>query len=858
MADKTLMSSIAENVSKIEKSHSKFGTKLPGNKSKERELTLQELSYEQMIMGTLASLTWGVKNIDKDTQIKTLLGKQNIFGLIKDINSKLESEKTIFTELKKYSKANATILQYFYDNLPKTITDSANAIINAIGKSKKNKESLKDSTTKILIDLKAADTIEQILKDFDALEGVVIFDNDNVNHVQDLLDRLDKLSKENIYLVIDTNLYDTIKELKELKIDIYDPTCLDSIKAEIDNLNNQKIEIFDTDNIDKARNLFEQIQKIKFDAPTENILTALKNFVSAIENSKFDNVKDKDTLEQLTKFFVDDKGSINTLLLAIAKLDEDNKLNQDKFEILSKAFEIINIASKLMEGHDVKINKRFFKDLNSVLTEESYIKGLINHLNDLAIDVKKNVRDNIQTVDDFITTVSNLGNLGFIKLIKAKIAIKAINAFLVKDIKSLIDNVSEYKTVKEDTDKTFEALDHLFDSIVKLGDITISDKRKMAKNIIFIDKFLSEDIKNIIEKSIPSLDKNQKEGFEVLEKTKGIIDSLISIADIDEQKLGIASEKIDAIKDFITDDVNELLKFIAENLGPKKELKKIIEVTDLTREIFENIEDMNESIPSIMSLLKSNIKVVLLATEFAFIEESFKTLAKLSKILKPKDKQFLSKRFDGTLDSIIEINGVLASINTKQGIKDILALDNELAYMYWCMDFMKEIAESYTKVLKFNEFKKTIQNIKSVIDSIEISKEDYKKLGALTALLNTMYTLGQYASDKTTFDIEKFDEATEAILTGAIPFISEFVKDSELDKNLQNLMSVNDKMLDKFDQIIKLIEKFDKLSKIAVLSKISNIGLKGIVKEAEYIKVIIGKFGDIDNKEIYTTFAVQI
>ena len=73
--------------------------------------------------------------------------------------------------------------------------------------------------------------------------------------------------------------------------------------------------------------------------------------------------------------------------------------------------------------------------------------------------------------------------------------------------------------------------------------------------------------------------------------------------------------------------------------------------------------------------------------------------------------------------------------------------------MYWCMDFIKEIAESYTKVIKFNEFKKTIQNIKTAIDSIDITKEDYKKLDSLTALLGVMYTLGQYASDKTKFDI---------------------------------------------------------------------------------------------------------
>ena len=60
--------------------------------------------------------------------------------------------------------------------------------------------------------------------------------------------------------------------------------------------------------------------------------------------------------------------------------------------------------------------------------------------------------------------------------------------------------------------------------------------RKMAKNIIFIDKFLSEDIKNIIEKSIPSLDKNQKEGFEVLEKTKGIKDPTKTINNENEIK----------------------------------------------------------------------------------------------------------------------------------------------------------------------------------------------------------------------------------------------------------------------------------------------------------------------------------
>ena len=860
MAKKTLMSDIASDVREIKESKSKFGTKLPGNGNKAQELTLKELSYEQMIMGSIASLVWGVKNINKDTQVKTLLGRNNIFDIVKNIQTEIPISFDNF-----YKKLDELITK-LSNNIANNLTQFSNLLIipkfdeliKAVEKSYKEKGSLKDSTTKILIDLKAADTIEQILKDFDALDGIVIFDNDNVNHVQDLLDRIDKLSKEDIYLVINTNLYDTVKELKELKINIYDPASLDNIKAEIENLKNEQINLFNLDDLNEAKNIFESIQKIQMNADTENILMGISKFLDTIEKSKFDITKKSKVIEDLINFFggkdSKQKNTLNNLLTAINSLGEDgNKslLNGDHIKTLATAFSIVGDAAKLMEGHDVKINKKFFKDLNSLLKNDDYIKGIIINLSALKdYVISKDTQISIRTVDDFVTTISNLGNLGFIKLIKSKIAIKAINAFLIKDIKSLIDEIVKFKTTQKDTDKAFEALDHLFDAVTKLGDITISDKRKMAKNIIFIEKFLAEDIRHIIEESIPSLRKNQKEGFEVLEKTKGIIDSLIAIGDIDEQKLDIASDKIDDIKDFIKDDISELIKFIAETLGDKKQLKKVISVTDMTREIFENIGDMNDAIPGVMSLIKSNTKVMLLAIEFAFIEESFNTLAKLSKILKPKDKQFLSNRFDGTLDSIIEINGVLASINTKQGIKDILALDTELAYMYCCMNYLKEIAESYTKVLKFNEFKKTIQNIKAVVDSIEITKEDYKKLGSLTALLNVMYTLGQYASDKTDFDIEKFDEATNAIINGAVPFIKEFIKDSDLDKILKDLIVVNDKTLEKFDQIIKLIEKFDKLSKLAVLSKLSNIGLKGISQEAEYIKVIIGKFGDIKDKEI--------
>ena len=215
---KSLREQIAKEVAEVKTDNKKhFGTKMPGNLNKEEKQKEEELNYLQMTMGSLASMIWGEKNKNKNQDVKTLLGRGNtLYDLVKSIKIGVSANLVLMQNQKYFIDDVKKDIKNFFGNaaessfskqIEKLIESQRNGFkslntaikniklcdnIETNEESNKESNSLKDSTNEILINISAADTIKQILDDFDKLKSFDIFENDNVKEVQNLLNRLDK------------------------------------------------------------------------------------------------------------------------------------------------------------------------------------------------------------------------------------------------------------------------------------------------------------------------------------------------------------------------------------------------------------------------------------------------------------------------------------------------------------------------------------------------------------------------------------------------------------------------------------------------------------------------------------------
>jgi len=734
--------SLREAVKQIRDDNKKhFGTKMPGNESKEQEQTLQELSYSQMIMGSLASMIWGVKSKDKDQDIKTLLGRGNtIYDLINNSKNSITSIKDQFKE--------------FNSNL-------APAII------KLHVESISKQ-------LSGASTIYDLLVNgFGGVESAIKA-NTIMNKTQETVSDKDDKDANIIKVIltgIDENILNTA--LGHIDIQINDPGKLADLIQNIIDLTKDK-------------------QKIKE-------FTALGGFVKLLEtltNTEFiKNLKESD--ENL-KAFSDilsgtDGASIHKILENISELFEGIEgINTDinNFDVaIDSIIKVITLENK-------NINVRSINALLRLTKKNGSIDQLLKNLDGITKDIKIEWK-NINSLSEFFEGIAKIADIGFIQRMRMKSNLKYFSKYITKEIPNILVELNKAKDDIQDK-KNYEAMGaigNFFVSIAQIANISKEDRRQLRSNIIYIKDFiigsLTDPKDGIIVCLADASNKLTKEGGNALIAINAFIENLMKVLDISLIQLFKLNIKLSFLNDIIESEIisgeNSLLVQIKSiQLG---NARKNIE---LLNSLFELMESMYNAMPGFKTILSAGIKL-------AFIDNI--TLILIHKLIENINK--LPKLSFNKINNILQnLNTTIVAINQLNNISNdaINTINNVNTFLLILESAIQQWQKSKIEKKKINAY---FNNIKSILESIQThiynplktadyNKDDVKKVEDVEKILVALNKISKLSillkgqkiglnalegtADKIKNIIEKFKELDQKDIDKATTAVESFTK----------------------------------------------------------------------------------
>ena len=398
--NKSLMENIQKDVSKIRES--KFGSKpsIPSeaNGSVNKQNTELELSYEQAIMASLGSLTWGT-NKKTPGEILQQLNNRNIFNLIESIKGDINAA---------VKRGEMSVKINLTSKFTKQLTD--------------------------LLDAK----ITQPLK------NISINDNNQQNHG---LSDIEKLS--NAISQLDTNQ-----------------------RKQTDVLNSLNTIFSSTEFKEALQKSVESKLIIKFDNPSDELTNIIK------------------LLEGLNNFEGKDTKTISTSLNGLIKLI--NFLGEEEFDVNTK-----NV-------------KRNIKLISNILNDNKEgLQSIVNKLKDLKSkegEINENINFILSSLGEFIGSIIKLGDLDTNNVKNLKRNINYINDYIASTLVDIIKKISDsLKDVNQEFSESIYALNDLIDKLFKMADFSFKDMILLDFKLTYLADIIDRDIigdKNAKNKSI--------------------------------------------------------------------------------------------------------------------------------------------------------------------------------------------------------------------------------------------------------------------------------------------------------------------------------------------------------------------
>lgn len=429
MANNKLLTDISNNVKEI-KDIKKFGTKLPSNGNKADEQTIQELAYDQMIMGTLASLVWGKQNISKEDQVKSLLGNQiNIFGLVESIKQSIENNIPQLSQAIINSNANI-------EKVPDKIEAIKTALVDFL---EHQKEHGNEQLIKIeLSSLNGLESLDKFVETLNELNG------DGSKNIIDTLN--------NINLLLRT------LGSKEYKINS------DLIEKNVKNIS----KVLSGKTIESLKGIIKQLTQLNKDKVNEDVVNSVSSVASLFSTLSRLGEFDKDKLKQLKSNLKYIKKYIIGSIIDIIEefIEAVNDVKEDAYKVLDSINDLFDHIFKII---DYSFKDLLFLDLKLQYLSHILSDSLIGADENSGIIVTMSTLSDKFDLDKAIENTEKLNNLidniGDI-ISNEKLSLKNIALFLIK--MTIISLTSEW---------TLKCLDDLRTIINKAKTISITDNQ---------------------------------------------------------------------------------------------------------------------------------------------------------------------------------------------------------------------------------------------------------------------------------------------------------------------------------------------------------------------------------------------
>ena len=791
-------SSLASDVEQIKNNTATFGTKLPSGKG-------NELTYTEILIKGVSCALFGKKLSDVDNFDSYFDPSKSLYTIITQIRDSVNTIKSnkLDTLSKNIISVN-NLIKMFKDDLLNKLKNPIPVII-----SNQSSDSENESTNKILPSNIDFNELKLSDKSIDGL--IKSFKNDLKNNPIPVIinnqssDSKNKSTNKILPSNIDFNGFiksvdNFTKTINDILINIENDKRLDFIfNFDIDTGDLEKFSKIDS-------KIFKDISNI---IDPEN-----KNFKRFIESLQKLNLQKIEGLEDISKF-----------LSSFVSILSMNKIKDKNIELI---YELTN--------------------------ETGYLTRIVQNLQDQIWkkQINSNTKKNIETLESLFEALSKIVELKYWDIKKSNFILNYINKDYFNKIKNIIENTNSLYIYsdKVNIDDKIEALTDIIDIIPKIASVSIFDMLWSRISIKYLNDYITNDIPTIFKALGKTLSK-YKNSYKDIEQLSICINSILKIFELDQKNIDESSENIDMISDIMSGELKDLFEKISENYN-EQNLEKILTNIENIHGILEML-DFNDALPSIMSLIKTSIKLSLIQEETNIVND----------ILNPKKYPYINFKRENKTDEIIEnlkqfkkvlkvledTNRSLENVNIKSVIKVLSRVRLELIVIDNVFKKLQSIDEEYTTEIKFTGIKKTIKNFNNSLDLLKISyDEEISKISGISSLIDSFLMLLNEIDTEGLSD--KSETIGDFIVNSMSEILKKFKKGSDLDVSVRAMMLVDTKYIENIENIEKIITKLALISSSKLLSKISKTGLTALVNAADKLYNVVNKLKDIKEEDV--------